>query len=74
MTCIEIDLSDYKDEVRYTFCNHNCLMNHVDRRFEDRFKGYIEEQERNLLFFSSKTNITVEKIIEDLKEMAKLLN
>ena len=74
MTCIEIDLADYKDEVKYTFCNHNCLLNHVDRRFEERFKDYIGNLERELLFFGDKTNISIEKIIEDLKEMTKLLD
>ncbi|MBQ1769105.1 MAG: hypothetical protein IIZ99_00175 [Turicibacter sp.] len=74
MSLIEIDLEDYKDEVKYTFCNNNnCLLNHCGRTFEKRFKDYIEELERSLLFFNGKTDVSVEKIIEDLKEMAKSL-
>ena len=38
MTCIEIDLEDYKDEVKWTFCNNNnCLLNHCSRSFEEKW-------------------------------------
>ena len=73
MTCIEVDLEDYKDEIKWTFCNNNnCLLNHCSRSFEEKFKQYIEDLEKGILFFHQ--NKTTEEIISDLKYLARELN
>lgn len=70
MTCIEIDLEDYKDEVKYTFCdNNNCLANSCPQSFKQRFKAYINELEKELTIYSTGCNRTPETILNDLRSM-----
>lgn len=70
MTCIEVDLEDYKDEVRYTFCeNNNCLMNDCKKSFKQRFKAYIDELEKELTIYSTGCSRTPETIYKDLCSM-----
>lgn len=66
MSCIEVDLEDYKDEVRYTFCeNNNCLMNDCKKSFKQRFKAYIDELEKELTIYSIRAT-------EHLKQFTKI--
>ena len=75
MTCIEIDLEDYKDEVKYTFCdNNNCLANSCSRSFKNRFKTYIDELEKELTIYSTGCKRTPITILKDLAEMYADLN
>lgn len=70
MSYIEIDLEDYKDEVRYTFCeNNNCLMNDCRKSFKQRFKAYIDELEKELFVYSDGCKRTPQTILSELISM-----
>lgn len=52
MSCIEVDLENYKDEVKYTFCNNNCLKNDVSKSFKEHFKEYIDDLEKSVYWYN----------------------
>ena len=67
MSCIEVDLEDYKDEVKHTFCNNNnCLKNDVDRSFKEHFKEYIDDLEKSVYWYKDFNKSPME-LIRDLK-------
>ena len=67
MGCIEVDLENYKDEVKYTFCNNNnCLKNDVSRNFKEHFKEYIDDLEKSVYWYNDFKKSPVE-LIRDLK-------
>ena len=70
MTCIEIDLEDYKDEVKYTFCDNNrCLKDSCGLSFKQRFKAYIDELEKELFFYTCGCKRTPQEILIQLRSM-----
>ena len=69
MTCIEINLEDYKEEVKYTFCdNNNCLKNSCSLSFKQRFKNYIDELEKEIFIYNVKKR-TPQMILNELVSM-----
>ena len=70
---IEIDLRNYAEEVKNTFCNeHDCLCSRLfNRSFENIFKSYVYDLEKNKLFYNKIK--TFDEILYDLKNMAKMI-
>ena len=69
MTCIEIDLEDYKDEIKYTFCNNNnCLKNLESRSFRENFKQYLDDLEKEIYLYRSPTLCIVD-IFQKLQDL-----
>ena len=70
MTCIVIDLEDYRDEVRYTFCDNNrCLKDSCGLSFKQRFKSYIDELDREIYIYRGGCKRTPEIILDELKNL-----
>ena len=73
MTRIEIDLENYKDEVKYTFCeNNNCLLSYASSDFKKKFGEYLWQLERDIYFY--KTSVNIEDVLRELKYMYAQLN
>lgn len=65
MAVIEIDLYDYKDEIRDSFCrNNNCLLQEARLDFAKKFDDYVMELTKKLFFYNEK--VTVEQVLQDL--------
>lgn len=67
MVCIDIDLENYKEEFKETFCENNqCLLNLVTKRgWKEKFKKYIDDLENDV--YRRNYFPEPEKIIRDLK-------
>lgn len=70
---IEIDLRDYADEVKNTFCNEtNCLCSNLyNRSFSKIFKDYVNDLKKDNLFFDRQKSF--EQILADLDQFCNLL-
>lgn len=65
MPTIEVDLNDYKDEIRYAFCrNNNCLLQEARTDFAEKFDDYVTALTKKLFFYNEK--VTVEQVLQDL--------
>lgn len=72
MTTINIDLYDYEDEVKETFCNNNCILKqYAPAFFKDEFISYVTDLEKNVLVFNNAFNS--EKVLNDLINFKKML-
>lgn len=69
MAIIEIDLENYKDEVKYTFCdNNNCLARNIKVNALAKFRIYIEDLEKSIFNFND-CHKTPEDFLRDLKRL-----
>lgn len=67
MAIIEIDLEDYKDEIKYAFCyNNNCLAREIQVCALKKFRIYIEDLEKSIFNFND-CHKTPEDFLRDLK-------
>ena len=56
---VEVDLADYEDEIR----------DYLNGDIKEDLQEYVKELEKELYFYHTKSNITVEKIYEDLRRI-----
>ena len=56
---VEIDLAEYEDEIR----------DYLNGTIKEDLLEYVRELERELYFYHTKGNITVEKIYNDLRRI-----
>lgn len=69
MAVIEIDLENYKDEIKYTFCNNNnCLARNIEVNVMTKFRIYIEDLEKSIFNFND-CKKTPEDFLRDLKTL-----
>lgn len=67
MAYIKVDLEDYKNEIKETFCDRkHCLLNHTSRGFKGKFKEYIMDLEKSIYIFQD-CKKTPEDFLRDLK-------
>lgn len=64
---IEVDLSNYEDDVKEYYCKGKCLMNYVGKDFKEKFKEYINELDKEIYIY--KKLRTQEQILRDLKDL-----
>lgn len=56
---VEVDLADYEDEIR----------DYLNGTIKEDLLEYVRELEKELYFYHTKDNITVEKIYNDLRRI-----
>ena len=56
---VEVDLAEYEDEIR----------DYLNGTIKEDLLEYVRELEKELYFYHTKSNITVEKIYNDLKRI-----
>ena len=56
---VEEDLAEYEDEIR----------DYLNGTIKEDLLEYVRELEKELYFYSTKSNITVEKIYNDLRRI-----
>ena len=56
---VEVDLAEYEDEIR----------DYLNGSIKEDLQEYIKELEKELYFYSRKSDITVEKIYKDLRRI-----
>lgn len=64
---IEVDLSNYEDDVKEYYCNGNCLMKYAGQDFTEKFKHYIDDLDKEIYIY--KKPRTQEQILRDLKDL-----
>lgn len=68
MTYIEIDLRDYEDEIKNTFCeNNNCLLNLCRKTFKERFRQYINDLNQDIYVYNKQRD--TETILRELTDL-----
>ena len=68
MSYIEIDLRDYEDEIKNTFCeNNSCLLNLCSKTYKEQFRQYIRELDNDLYVYNRPRS--AEQILTDLKDL-----
>ena len=56
---VEVDLAEYEDEIR----------DYLNGTIKEDLQEYVKELEKELYFYHTKSNITVNKIYEDLRRI-----
>lgn len=56
---VEVDLAEYEDKIR----------DYLNGAIKEDLLEYVRELEKELYFYHTKSNITVEKIYEDLRRI-----
>lgn len=69
---INVDLDNYRDDIKELYCQDRCLMNYAGEPFKLAFKKYVDEFENDLLVFNRKR--TQEQILSELKDLYYKLN
>ena len=69
MSMIEVDLEDYKDEIKSSFCENNrCLMQECRRDISEKFGRYIDDLRKSIYFFND-CKKTPEDFLNDLESL-----
>lgn len=70
---ISIDLEDYEEEVKETFCNERDCLNKqcFNVSFKKKFLEYINDLEKNFLFYNEKEDYGV--LLSNLKYFGSFL-
>lgn len=70
---ISIDLEDYEEEIKETFCNETECLNKkcFNYGFKQKFLEYVKDLEKNFLYYDEKKDYGV--LISDLKYFGSFL-
>lgn len=65
---VEVDLSDYEDEV-FEYAENNGYIKEEDVIYREDIKELIEELEKEIYIYTTKSDITLEDVVARLKEL-----
>ena len=70
---ISIDLENYEEEIKETFCNERDCLNKIyfNVSFKKKFLEYINDLEKNFLFYNEKEDYEV--LLANLKYLGEFL-
>lgn len=65
---VDIDLSELEDDIQEEYCNKcNCLCPDLRKDYKEEIENLISELEKELYFYTTKSDITLEDIVKKLK-------
>lgn len=67
---VNIDLSELEDDIEDEYCNEcNCLCPDLWNSYKEEIENLISELEKELYFYTTKSNITLEDVVKKLKDI-----
>ena len=67
---VDIDLADIEDDIQEEYCNNcNCLCPDLWKDYKEEIENLISELEKELYFYTTKSNITLEDVVKKLKDI-----
>lgn len=67
---VDIDLSELEDDIQEEYCNKcNCLCPDLWKDYKEEIENLISELEKELYFYTTKSNITLEDVVKKLKDI-----
>lgn len=67
---VDIDLSELEDDIQEEYCNKcNCLYPDLWKDYKEEIENLISELEKELYFYTTKSNITLEDVVKKLKDI-----
>lgn len=67
---VDIDLSELEDDIKDEYCNEcNCLCPDLWNSYKEEIENLISELEKELYFYTTKSNITLEDVVKKLKDI-----